>query len=157
MNIGDMGILQHLNSGDYKPGITYLNGTVAEIVDTCAKGEKIRAHWPGYEGTIYEALTPLYHIKTCEGMDALICRDHIRPIDDPDQGTDQERDYEYDHWGVGMTTAHRRAAALPPPMTKADIDRAVEALMAMARVHKNYMRAKMMGVALPPAKFLRKT
>jgi len=93
MNIGDMGILQHLNSGDYKPGITYLNGTVATIVDTCAKGEKIRAHWPGHEGTIYEALSPLYHIKTCEGMDALICRDHIRPIDDPDQGEVSEEDF----------------------------------------------------------------
>lgn len=74
MNIGDIGVLQHLTHE-----IAHYNGLVAEIVDTVGIGDKLGTPEMGF----FRARTRGLIVKCCDEELAIVPME-IRPINDPD-------------------------------------------------------------------------
>jgi hypothetical protein len=78
MKVGDIGILQNLNS------IVHMNGLVAEITAEIQPGDRLKCISLSGNHTIREALECGWIIRCFSDRPYAISKDKIRPIDDPD-------------------------------------------------------------------------
>jgi len=91
MNVGDIGILQHLVNKDYNRSVEHYNGTTAEIVSKHYIGD---IFYVPFNCCTYETRADLYGVRACDGSDAIISTAHIRPLEDPDQDVMQRDEHD---------------------------------------------------------------